>query len=369
MSFYIASSPHAHQRRTTRQLMQIVVLAMLPGILAQWYFFGWGVILQLGLAVVTAYVVEALCLQARDRSARSGLRDNTALVTALLLAVSIPPLAPWWVIVVGVAFAIGVVKHLYGGVGQNLFNPAMAGYVVLLISFPVQMTSWLPPLSLNAEHLSLWESIQLWLFQYTSDGYSVEQIRMVPTGELLDAVVMATPLDHIRNDLSQGMTLTESLQAPIFGGLAGLGWQWVNLAYLLGGFVLFYQRVIQWHIPVAVLGSLGVLAILGSLIAPDTLPGVDIHLFSGAAMLGAFFIATDPVSAATTVRGRLIYGVLIGVLIYVVRSFGGYPDAVAFAVLLANLCVPIIDKYTVPVTYGHAQGHRKGHNKSARGSR
>lgn len=361
MSFYIASSPHTHQRRTTARLMQLVVLAMIPGMLAQWYFFGWGIVLQIGLAVATAYVAEALCLQARERSAWSGLRDNTALVTALLLAVSIPPLAPWWVIVIGVAFSIVVVKHLYGGVGQNLFNPAMAGYVVLLISFPVQMTSWLPPVSLTGEHLSLWESIHVLLFQYTSEGYSVEQIRMVETGALLDAVVMATPLDHIRSDLSQGLTLSESTQAPIFGGMAGLGWQWVNLGYLLGGLLLLQQRVIQWHIPVAILTSLGVLAILGSALAPDTLPGIDIHLLSGATMIGAFFIATDPVSAATSNRGRLIYGALIGLLIYLVRSFGGYPDAVAFAVLLANLCVPIIDKYTKPVTYGHG--------KSARGSR
>lgn len=361
MSFYIASSPHTHQRRTTRQLMQIVALAMIPGIFAQWYFFGWGVLLQIGLAVATAYATEALCLHARNRSARSGWRDNTALVTALLLAVSIPPLAPWWVIVIGVVFAIGLVKHLYGGVGQNLFNPAMAGYVVLLISFPVQMTSWLPPVSLITEPLGLWDSIHLLFFQYTSAGYSLEQIRMVETGGLLDAVAMATPLDHIRSDLSQGLTLSESLRAPIFGGMAGLGWQWVNLGYLLGGFILLYQRVIHWHIPVAVLGSIGVLAVLGSLIAPDTLPGIDIHLLSGATMIGAFFIATDPVSAATSNRGRLIYGVLIGLLIYLVRSFGGYPDAVAFAVLLANLCVPIIDKYTKPVTYGHG--------KSARGPR
>lgn len=364
MSFYIASSPHAHQRRTTSDLMRIVALAMIPGIIAQWYFFGWGVMLQIILAVATAYAAEALCLQARERSSIQGLRDNTALVTALLLAVSIPPLAPWWVIVIGVAFSIVVVKHLYGGVGQNLFNPAMAGYVVLLISFPVQMTSWLPPVDLTGNNISLFESIHLMLFQYTSQGYSVEQMRMVDTGALFDAVVMATPLDHIRSDLSQGLTLSESLQAPIFGGIAGLGWQWVNLAYLAGGLILLQQKVIQWHIPVSILVALAVFAGLGSAIAPDTLPGLDIHLLSGATMIGAFFIATDPVSAATSNRGRLIYGVLIALLIYVIRSFGGYPDAVAFAVLLANLCVPIIDKYTKPVTYGHG----KGRSKTAGGS-
>lgn len=358
MSFFIASSPHTHQRRTTATLMKWVVLAMLPGIFAQWYFFGWGVLLQISLAVATAYAAEALCLHARERSSLSALRDNSALVTALLLAVSIPPLAPWWIIVIGVAFAIIVVKHLYGGIGQNLFNPAMAGYVVLLISFPLQMTSWLPPVSLSGEAISLSESINLLLFGYTSEGYSVEQIRMVSSGELLDAVTMATPLDHIRSSLTQGQTLSESLQAPIFAGIAGLGWQWVNLAYLAGGLLLLQQRVIQWHIPAAMLGTIALASALGTLIAPDTLPGIDIHLLSGATMLGAFFIATDPVSAATSNKGRLVYGILIGLLVYVVRSFGGYPDAVAFAVLLANMCVPVIDRYTRPTTYGHPRSNK-----------
>lgn len=353
MSFYIASSPHAHQRRTTASLMRLVVLAMVPGIIAQWYFFGWGVLFQITLAVAVAYATETLCLHARNRSALGGLRDNTALVTALLLAVSIPPLAPWWVIVIGVVFSIGVVKHLYGGVGQNLFNPAMAGYVVLLISFPLQMSSWLPPAPLMHETLSFWDSLHLFLFQFTSDGYSLEQVRMVETGRLLDAVVMATPLDHIRTQLGQGMTLQESLQAPIFEGVAGIGWQWVNLAYLAGGLLLLQQRVIQWHIPVALLAALSLCAAIGSLVAPDSLPGLNIHLFSGGTMLAAFFIATDPVSAATSARGRLYYAALIGVIIYLIRTFGGYPDAIAFAVLLANMCVPIIDKYSRPTTYGH----------------
>lgn len=356
MSFYIASSPHTRQRRTTAKLMQLVLLAMIPGVLAQWYFFGWGVVLQLILAISTAYAVEAVCVHARERSSMAALRDNTALVTAALLAVSIPPLAPWWVIVIGVAFAIIVVKHLYGGVGQNLFNPAMAGYVVLLISFPLQMTSWVPPVDLTGGHLSLWETLHVMLFQYTSEGYSVEQIRQVSLGDSMDAVAMATPLDHVRTELTHGYTLTESLQAPIFGGIAGLGWQWVNLAYLAGGLLLLQQRVIQWHIPAALLGALASCAAIGYTLAPDRLPGLDLHLLSGGTMLAAFFIATDPVSAATSNKGRLVYAALIGILIYLIRSFGGYPDAIAFAVLLANMFVPIIDKYTRPTTYGHSQG-------------
>ncbi|EGN74390.1 electron transport complex, RnfABCDGE type, D subunit [Idiomarina sp. A28L] len=353
MSFYIASSPHHHQRRTTAKLMQLVLFAMLPGFLAQLYFFGWGVVFQLSLAITVALAAESLCLIARDRAPSSGLQDNTAIVTAALLAVSIPPLAPWWVIVIGTLFSIVVVKHLFGGVGHNIFNPAMAGYVLLLISFPVQMTAWMPPTGFATNAPSFIDSLYLFLFQFTSEGFSLEQMRRIDTGSMLDAVVMATPLDHLKTQLGQGATLSEALQHPQFIGFAGAGWQWVNLGYLLGGLLLLQQRVIQWHIPVAMLGALSVCAILGSIFAPDYLPGLNIHLFSGATMFAAFFIATDPVSAATSSKGKLIYAALIGVLIYVIRSYGGYPDAVAFAVLLANLCVPVIDQYTRPVTYGH----------------
>lgn len=354
MSFYLASSPHHHTRRNTASIMRLVLLAMLPGILAQWYFFGWGVLLQLTLAIAVALASESLCLLARDREPSAGLRDYTAIVTAALLAVSIPPLAPWWVIVIGTLFSIVVVKHLFGGVGQNIFNPAMAGYVLLLISFPVQMTSWMPPSNLT-ELPSLWDSVLLFFFGFTQDGFSLEQVRRIDTGILLDAVVMATPLDHIKTELAQGFTLSEAKNAPIFSGALGFGWQWVNAAYLVGGLLLLQQRVITWHIPGALLAALGFSAVLGAIIAPDHLPNLNIHWFSGATMLAAFFIATDPVSAATSTRGKLIYAGLIGALIYIIRTWGGYPDAVAFAVLLANLCVPVIDQYTRPTAYGHRE--------------
>lgn len=355
MNFRIAPAPHQHLRRSTRNLMQLVLLAMVPGVLAQLWFFGWGVLLQLTLAIGVALVAESICLALRGRQIQPGLQDHTAIVTAALLAVSIPPLAPWWLIIIGTLFAIVLVKHLFGGVGQNIFNPAMAGYVVLLVSFPVQMTSWLPPAELAGGHPGLWDSLLVMFTGYTSSGFSLEQLRLVEVSRTLDAVVMATPLDHIKTELSMGATLAEARQAPIFSNLAGLGWSLVNLAYLAGGLLLLQQRVIQWHIPVALLGSLSFCAGLGYLLAPDQLPGLDIHLLSGGTMLAAFFIATDPVSAATSARGKLVYAALIGVLIYIIRTFGGYPDAIAFGVLLANMCVPIIDQYTRPRTYGHGR--------------
>lgn len=357
MSFKIAAAPHGHSQRKTSDVMRWVCIALIPGLLVQSYFFGAGVWFQIILAIVAAFAAESLCMLARNRSARLALRDNTALVTALLLAISIPPLSPWWVIVIGTVFAIVVVKHVYGGTGQNLFNPAMAGYVLLLVSFPVQMTNWLPPATISQHDLSLWQTLHTIIFEYTPSGYSVEQLRTS-----IDGVTMATPLDTVKTAVHQGYTVAEAYQREQFSVVAGIGWQWVNLAFLLGGCILLQQRVINWHIPVGLLAGLLVPALLGHLIAPSALPGPVFHALSGATMLGAFFIATDPVSAATSNKGRILFGALIGFLVWIIRSWGGYPDAMAFAVLLANLCVPIIDRYTRPQVYGH-----QVYNKSAGG--
>ncbi|ENC6731629.1 electron transport complex subunit RsxD [Vibrio navarrensis] len=355
MSFFIASSPHAHNRRSTPDLMKWVALCALPGLIAQSYFFGWGTLIQLIMAITLALSLEALVMLLRKRSPARALRDNSALVTAWLLAVAIPPLAPWWIIAIGLVFAIVIAKHLYGGLGQNPFNPAMVAYVVLLISFPVQMTSWNEPSMLQEigqtvgrEATTFGDTLSLIFSGLTLDGSSLQQVRAG-----IDGITTATPLDAFKTGLRAGATPSEILQQPIFEGLAGLGWQWVNLAYLLGGLVLIKQRIIQWHIPAGFLGALAVLSSLFALFAPGETASPVLHLLSGATMLGAFFIATDPVSASTTVKGRLIFGAIIGTLVFVIRSWGGYPDGVAFAVLLANMCVPLIDYYTKPRTYGH----------------
>ena len=348
MSFKIASSPHQHNQRSTAQLMRLVAFACLPGIAVQAVLFGYGVLVQLLLAIITAWCSEALVLKLRNKPILPRLKDNSALLTAVLLAIAIPPYAPWWIIVIGTAFAIIMVKQLYGGLGNNLFNPAMAAYVLLLVSFPLQMTQWLPPLSLQSVSLMPADAVCAVFSQYSCSGFSLTQLQ-----SSVDGITMATPLDTLRTDLSRGLTLDESLAKPVFFAFAGTGWLWVNLAYLLGGLVLIQQKIIGWRIPVAVLGSLFVLSAIASLAAPDTMAGPLFHLFSGGTMLAAFFIATDPVSASTTNRGRLIYGALIGLLVFLIRNFGGYPDAYAFAVLLANMAVPLIDYYTRPRTYGH----------------
>jgi electron transport complex protein RnfD len=354
MSFRIASSPHHHSQQHTSVIMQKVILACIPGIACQVYFFGYGVIIQLVLAIITAWASEALILRWRQKAVLPRLKDHSAMLTAVLLAVSIPSFAPWWLIVIGTAFAIIIVKQLYGGLGHNLFNPAMAAYVFLLVSFPQQMTSWLPPLSLQAQQQQWLDPVCAVFTDFSCAGYSLTQLKTD-----IDGMTMATPLDTLKTDLALGKTLTESLQQPVFASIGGLGWNYVNLAFLLGGLWLWQQKVIQWRIPVAVLVSLGAASFLGYLIEPDVHASPLFHLFSGGTMLAAFFIATDPVSASTTLRGRLYYGALIGFLIYVIRSFGGFPDAVAFAVMLANLAVPLIDYYSRPRTYGHKP---KGNN-------
>ncbi len=348
MILNMVNSPHTHNQQTLSALMLKVLFACVPGILVQIYFFGFGVLFQLFFAIVTALICEAVIVRLRNRAILPVIKDYSAVLTATLLAISIPPLAPWWVIIIGTMFAIVIVKQLYGGLGFNLFNPAMAGYVLLLISFPVQMTTWLPVNSLLHHELTLLDQLVVFLTGKTQAGVDLNQLRMT-----IDAVTMATPLDTLKIDISKGLTVTESLTGSVFNGFAGKGWLWVNIAFLFGGLYLLKAKVINWHIPLGILLSLAFCAILGPLFAPDIHAGPIFHLISGATMLGAFFIATDPVSAATTNKGRLIYGALIGLLIYVIRAFGGYPDAIAFAVLLINLAVPLIDYYTRPRTYGH----------------
>ncbi|MGI3051161.1 electron transport complex subunit RsxD [Vibrio alginolyticus] len=348
MSFFIASSPHTHSRRNTPDLMKWVALCALPGLVAQTYFFGWGTLIQLIFAIAVAVSLEALVMICRKRSPMRALRDNSAIVTAWLLAVAIPPWSPWWIMVIGLIFAIVIAKHLYGGLGQNLFNPAMVAYVVLLISFPVQMTSWSAPTSLIPGHVNFADTLSLIFTGYDYDGLSLQQVR---SG--VDGVTMATPLDAFKTGILTGATPSEVMSQPIFDGLGGIGWQWVNLAYLLGGIVMIKKRIIQWYIPAGFLASLTLFSLVFTLLTPGETASPILHLLSGATMLGAFFIATDPVSASTTVKGRLIFGALIGALVFIIRSWGGFPDGVAFAVLLANMCVPLIDYYTKPRTYGH----------------
>jgi len=344
MQFHTFSSPHIHGGNAVPAVMRDVLLALAPGAALMIGYFGWGVFFNLLIAGLTATGAEALVMKLRGREAGSVLADHSALVTAALLALALPPLVSWWVPFLGALFAIVLAKHLYGGLGYNPFNPAMVGFVILLIAFPREMTLWTPPAGLEHTRLSFTETAAC-IFTHR-----------LPEGLDFDAVTMATPLDKVKTDLGTGKTLAEILRAPAFGSLAGVGWEWVNLAYLLGGLWLLRRRRIAWQIPAGMLGSLFLLALLFYGYDSDNFASPLFHLLSGAAMLGAFFIATDPVTAATTPRGRLWYGAGIGAIVYVIRTWGGYPDGVAFAVLLMNMAAPTIDHYTQPRVYGEERG-------------
>tara|TARA_R110002124_G_scaffold129238_1_gene290399 strand:- start:4715 stop:5779 length:1065 start_codon:yes stop_codon:yes gene_type:complete len=354
MAFWIASSPHNHQQSETSALMRMVIYATIPGIFAQWYFFGWGNLIHISLAIATALIAEFTVLSLRNKKITTQLFDGSAILTAVLLGISLPALAPWWITIIGSLFAIIVVKQLYGGLGHNPFNPAMAAYVMLLISFPVQMTQWQPPLSLLAMDIQLSDTFSVIFTGYTPQGYSVEQIRTH-----IDGFTMATPLDTVKTNLTLGLTVVESMQAPTIGKHFGLGWEWINAGFLLGGLFLLSKKAIHWTTPLSFLSSLFICSFIAFIISPDSSASTMFHWFTGATMLGAFFILTDPVSGATSVKGRLIFGALAGLLVYLIRKFGGYPDAVAFAVLLCNMAAPLIDQYTRPRTYGHKLGVKK----------
>jgi len=348
MAYWIASSPHNHEQSKTSALMRLVIYATIPGVFAQWYFFGWGNLIHIMLAVTTALVAEFIVLSLREKNITTQLFDGSAVLTALLLGISLPALAPWWVSVIGASFAIIVVKQLYGGLGHNPFNPAMAAYVMLLISFPVQMTSWQPPLELMAYELNFTNTLSVIFTNFTSEGYSIEQLR-----SHIDGFTMATPLDTIKTNLTMGLTIVESMKSPIIGEHFGIGWQWINAGFLFGGLILIWKKAIPLVTPFSFLISLFVCSFVAFTVSPDTNPSTMFHWFNGACMLGAFFILTDPVSGATSVKGRIIFGALAGFLVFIIRKYGGYPDAIAFAVLLCNMAAPLIDQYSRPRTYGH----------------
>jgi electron transport complex protein RnfD len=344
MQFPTYTSPHSARPNRVDRLMLQVVLALMPGSIAMIYYFGWGVLVNLLLAVAAALACEALVMKLRKRPALPPLRDLSATVTALLFALAIPPLLPWWQVVLGMAFAIILVKQMYGGLGYNPFNPAMAAYVLLLISYPVEMTAWLPPKLLAEQQLTLGQILGI---KFTGT---------LPGQLGLDAITMATPLDEMRTQLDLNRMISEIRLSPLWGDFGGRGWEWVGNWFLLGGVWMVYKRTITWQIPLAFIGALVGLATLFWLFDPEVYPFPLFHLFSGGAILGAFFIATDPVTASTTRAGQLIYGAAIGVLVYIIRTWGGYPDAVAFAVLLMNMAAPTIDYYTRPRVYGHGGG-------------
>ncbi len=330
-------SPFIQKAPSVTLVMILVMLSLVPGILAYIFFFGIGILLNLTIAIITALIAEYFILKIRNLPIKLFITDGSAIVAASLLAISISPITPWWIIIIGTLFTIIVAKHLYGGLGSNLFNPAMIGYAVLLISFPAVMTKW----PLPATHLLDFNIAQ-----------QLEVLFYGPKG-LIDSVSSATPLDYIKTQIfldkpyelnfSEGMPIRSYFNASII----------ISLSFLLGGIFMWFKKIITWHLPITFLVSLTLISLIFWLIDSSLYLSPFIHLFSGGTLLCAFFIITDPVSGPTTPKGKIFFAFGVALLVYLIRVFGGYPEGVAFAVIFMNICVPLIDSLTQPKVFGH----------------
>ncbi|MEM9402891.1 MAG: RnfABCDGE type electron transport complex subunit D [Pseudomonadota bacterium] len=334
MNAITLQASRTHVKNTGGVAILKVLAALLPATVAYVWFFGPGLLINIAIACVFCLLFEAAATHLRGARVDDALSDYTAILTAVLIAFALPPLTPWWITGTACLFAIVVAKHLYGGAGSNVFNPAMVGYVAVLVAFPQDTSLWLPPRIGDIDY----------------DGLSlIQTLSYTITGNLpmpYDAVTRATPLDTIQSGLKQMRTVDEMRALPLMGDFGGRGWEWIGNFVALGGLWLMSQRIIRWHIPIAVMAGVLIPATIAFLVDPGTNAGPGFHLFSGATLLCAFFIATDPVSAAATPTGRLVYGFGIGVLIFTIRKWGSYADGVAFAVLLMNMAVPAIDALT-----------------------
>ncbi len=299
----ISPAPHLHSGNSTSRIMRDVVIAMLPALAFAVYQFGLASLYVTAVAVLSCMACEWIINKFMLKRANT-LCDYSAIVTGILLAFNLPSDIPLWIVVVGAVVAIGVAKMSYGGLGRNLFNPALVGRVFLLISFPVQMTS-----------------------------FSV------------DGVSGATPLGLLKEKGVEAVPEVMDMLLGVHGGSLG---EVSSLLLLLGGLYMLFTRVITWHIPVAVLGSMAVFGELAYLINPEASANVLFHLFAGGAMLGAFYMATDYATSPMSPRGQIIYGVGIGVITMLIRIWGAYPEGISFAILIMNAVVPLINNTFKP---------------------
>jgi electron transport complex protein RnfD len=321
----ISPAPHVFGKDTTRSLMLDVIIALSPALVASIYFFGYGAIIVTLTSVVSCLLFEYL-IQRFIMKGPVTISDGSAIVTGLLLAFNVPSNLPVFIIITGSLVSIGIAKMTFGGLGNNPFNPALVGRVFLLISFPVQMTSWPVPSGFMT-------------------GYS-------------DAVTGATPLSLIKEGLRNGESVSKLMdQVPshmqmFYGHMGGSMGEVAAAALLLGLIYMLIRKTITWHIPAAVLGSVAVFTSILWLINPDKNADPMFHLLTGGVMLGAIFMATDYVTSPMSYKAMIIYGIGIGVLTVIIRVFGAYPEGVSFAILIMNAFVPLMNKYIKPKRFG-----------------
>lgn len=317
--FFVAPSPHVHSAQSTRSIMRDVLIAMLPALAVSTWVHGVDVLTVSAIAVVSCVVIEFL-IQKFLFHGECTVSNLSAAVTGLLLAFNLPSSIPWWIVVIGSLVAIGVAKMTFGGLGRNPFNPALVGRVFLLIAYPVQMTTFTAPVV---------------------EGYA-------------DAMSGATPLAAIKAGVPvEDVDLLSMFSGAIPGSLGEVA----AAALIVGGIYLLWRRVITWHIPVAVLGTMAVFAFFVALADGGgallyQLPAF--HVLAGGALLGAIFMATDYVTSPMTHKGMIIYGIGIGAVTMIIRLWGSYPEGMSFAILLMNAVTPLINKYVKPVRFGLA---------------
>ncbi|MDR2880477.1 MAG: RnfABCDGE type electron transport complex subunit D [Azoarcus sp.] len=331
------TSPHIRQPASVQRVMMTVLVALLPGIAAYVWQVGAGILVNLAIATATALASEALVLRLRERPLLITLGDGSAVVTAWLVALILPSIAPWWLTVVAVLIAIVGAKHLYGGIGQNPFNPAMAAYCAMIVACPALMSQW--------------PSI---------DGLDfATQLNLILGGSReIDGITGATALDAMRTGLRNQSDVHTILSSGTFGFAGGRGWEWIAAGYLVGGIFLLARRVITWHLPLGFIVGMGLSAGVAWFAAPDSFPSPLFHLASGGAMLATFFIVTDPVTGPSSPLGKFIFAAGVGIITWIIRTFGMYPDGIAFAVLLMNICVPLINHATQPAPVGQRKDTR-----------
>lgn len=332
------AAPHTHGAASIKYIMLNVCLALTPATLFGFYLFGWPAFFLWITCCASAMLTELFCLLLQNKSP-SRVLDSSALLTGWLLAMTLPPWAPWWIGAGGAACAIALGKQLYGGLGHNIFNPAMLARVALLISFPVHMTTWIAPDLAN-------------LPDFTSSLAITFANAPLP-----DGVTGATVLGELKSAYPAG-TVESVINEPFSWLEAGTGLQAGSLAetsellVLLGGFWLLYLRIISWHIPVALLCTVTVLAIIFNAFDPSHYANAAVHLGSGGIVLAAFFIATDYVTSPSSKSAQLVFGIGCGFIIYIIRCWGGFPEGIGFAVLFMNALTPLLDRYFLPRKYG-----------------
>ncbi len=320
-----ASSPHLHSGATVSSIMWTVFAALLPAAVVGVYYFGLPGLTVLAGSVLGCMAVEAAYQKITGQEVT--VSDGSAALTGLLLGMNVPPSSPLWMVLVGSLAAVYIAKQVFGGLGYNPFNPALVARVFLLISFPVQMTTWTKPVPFFASGV--------------------------------DAVTTATPLGEVKMEL---MTKGTALAAQNFNALDGLmgsipgsAGETSALALALGGLFLMFRGIITWHIPVSFIASVAAVSWVCSMINPAVYPGPTFQVLTGGLIIGAFFMATDYVTSPVSPKGMLIFGTGCGLLTIIIRYWGGYPEGVSFAILLMNMCVPLIDMYTQPRVFGEVK--------------